>query len=83
VAHALESLSRAERVTWVGVRVVVGYADVRAVQELVAAHGGRVRDEAWGADVRWALQLPAGAVAPFTAAVRDATRGQGTVEVEA
>jgi len=79
VARALETLPRAERVTWARVRVTVGYGDVTSVQQLVAAHEGRAEAEAYAADVTYDVVLPEGAVAAFAAAVRDATRGQGVV----
>ena len=80
VAGALASLPRAERVEWAGCRVTVGYADVAAVQQLVPAHEGRFLAETYAADVTYAVELPAGRLPAFAAAVRDATRGQARVE---
>ena len=83
LARALETLPRAERVTWARVRVTVGYGDVTSVQQLVAAHEGRAEAEAYAADVTYDVVLPEEAVTAFAAAVRDATRGQGQIEPEA
>jgi uncharacterized YigZ family protein len=79
VARALATLPRAERVTWARLRVTVGYGDVSAVQQLVAAHEGRVEADAWAADVRFDVALPASARDAFAAALGDATRGRATV----
>ena len=81
VAEALATLATVERVTWVRVRAVVDYAAVSAVQQLAAAHGGRVAAEEYGADVRYELDLPAGAEDAFARALRDATRGRARVDV--
>lgn len=79
VARALETLPRAERVTWAARRIVVEYAAVDAVRQLVAAHGGRVVDQAYAAEVTYAVEVPAPVAAAFEGAVRDATRGRARV----
>jgi uncharacterized YigZ family protein len=83
VAGALATLPTVERVTWVRLRAVVGYDAVTAVQQLVAAHGGRVAGESYAADVRYDLDLPDGAADAFARALRDATRGRAQVEMPA
>jgi uncharacterized YigZ family protein len=80
VQRALETLARAERVAWVDCRLTIGYGDVTVVQQLIAAHEGRVADEAYAADVTYTVTLPDGRRAAFLAAVLDATRGQALVE---
>ncbi|MDF1503830.1 YigZ family protein [Roseisolibacter sp. H3M3-2] len=80
VQRALETLPRGERVAWVACAVTIGYADVTVVQQLVAAHEGRVLGETYAADVTYALELPDSRRAPFVAAVLDATRGAALVE---
>jgi uncharacterized YigZ family protein len=80
VAGALATLPTAERVTWARLRAVVGYDAVAAVQQLVAAHGGRVAGEAYAADVRYDLELPEAAAADFARALRDATRGRAHID---
>ena len=80
VQRALETLARAERVSWVDCVLTIGYSDVTVVQQLIAAHEGRVADEAYAADVTYTVTLPDSRRAGFTAAVLDATRGQALVE---
>ena len=80
LARALEEAPRAERVTWAACRVTVTYGDVRVVQELVAAHGGRVVHDDYASDVTYDVEVPDSALGAFTAAVLDATRGQALVE---
>jgi uncharacterized YigZ family protein len=80
VAAALASAPTIERVTWVRLDAVVAYDAVSAVQQLVAAHGGRVAAETYAAEVHYALDLPEGAVDRFAAALRDATRGRARLD---
>jgi uncharacterized YigZ family protein len=80
VQRALETLPRGERVAWVRASVTIGYADVSAVQQLVAAHEGRVVGEDYAADVSYRLELPDSRRAAFVAAVLDATRGLAIVD---
>ncbi len=80
VQRALETLARAERVSWVSCQVTIGYGDVTVLQQLIAAHEGRVDDETYAADVTYAVTLPDGRRADFEAAVRDATRGGAIIE---
>jgi uncharacterized YigZ family protein len=79
VTAALATMPTAERVTWVALRLTFAYEAVSAVQQLVAAHGGRVMGETYAADVAYAVDVPAPAAAAFAAAVRDATRGRAGV----
>ena len=79
--RALLELPRAERVDWVTLHALVGYADVATVRQLVAAHAGVVEHEEFAADVTYTVRLPATDVDRFTAALRDATRGSAIVEV--
>ena len=78
--RALVELPRAERVDWVLLQTLVGYADVAAVKQLVATHGGTIVHEDYAADVTYTVRLAAPDVEPFTAALRDATRGSAIVE---
>ena len=80
VQRALETLARAERVSWVDCVLTIGYGDVTVVQQLIAAHEGRVAEEAYAADVTYTVTLPDSRRAGFLAAVLDATRGQALVE---
>ena len=80
VQRALDTLARAERVSWVECRLTIDYGDVTVVQQLIAAHEGRAADEAYAADVTYTVTLPDSRRAAFLAAVLDATRGQALVE---
>ena len=80
VQRALETLARAERVSWVDCVLTIGYGDVTVVQQLIAAHEGRVAEDAYAADVTYTVTLPDSRRAAFLAAVLDATRGQALVE---
>ena len=80
VQRALETLARAERVSWVDCVLTIGYGDVTVVQQLIAAHEGRVAAEAYAADVTYTVTLPDSRRDAFLAAVLDATRGQALVE---
>jgi uncharacterized YigZ family protein len=78
--RALLTLPRAERVEWATLQALVGYGDVAAVRQLAAAHGGEIVAEEYAADVTYTVRVPAPDVAAFTAALRDATRGQAIVD---
>ena len=80
VAGALATLPTVERVTWVPREAVVAYDAVAAVQQLVAAHGGRITAEVYAADVRYDLELPEAAADAFAGALRDATRGRARLD---
>lgn len=80
VQHALETLPRGERVTWAACGLVIGYGDVTVVQQLVAAHEGRIVAERYAADVAYTVELPETRRPTFAAAVRDATRGRALVD---
>jgi uncharacterized YigZ family protein len=78
--RALLTLPRAERVAWATLQALVGYADVAAVRQLVAAHRGEILAEEFGADVAYMIRVPVPDAEPFTIALRDATRGQAVVD---
>jgi uncharacterized YigZ family protein len=78
--HALQALPRAEHVEYAQRTVVVSYAAVSAVQHLLPAFEAEVLSQQYVEDVTYTLRLPVGQTDAFTAAVLDATRGQGRVE---
>lgn len=82
VVHALEELPREERVERVTVRVVVGYAEVDALQRLVDEMALIIEGEDFGADVTLTLAVPVSDVDEMRARIGDMTRGAGRVEVE-
>ena len=79
VKLVLETLPTEERVDRVRVEVTVGYADVDAVQRLVADMEVLLEREEYGSDVRYTCAVPDAALAGFRRAVGDLTRGGGTV----
>lgn len=79
VKLALESLPTEERVDRITVEVTVGYAEVDALQRLVAELDVVVEDEAYGAEVRYRCAVPDSGMDAFRRAVGDITRGEGTV----
>ncbi|MDP2957061.1 MAG: YigZ family protein [Longimicrobiales bacterium] len=79
VKLVLESLPTEERMDRVMVEVTVGYAEVDALQRLVAEMEVVVEREEYGADVRYVCGVPEPAVADFRRALSDLTRGGGEV----
>mgnify|MGYP001267596180 CR=1 FL=1 len=71
VKLALESLPTEERVERVRVEVVVGYAEVAALQRLVADAEALLESEEYGAGVRYVCAVPAPALEAFRRAVAD------------
>lgn len=82
VVAALEKLPREEKVDRVTVLVVVGYAEVDAMQRLVEDMDLVVDDEDFAGDVTLTLAVPGSELEEFRRRVADLTRGSGVVEVE-
>lgn len=80
VQLALATLPLAERIDYAEITAVVAYPHVAALKAMLPVFEAVVSSQGYGADVTFALRLPAGQVAGFTAALADATRGQGRVE---
>ena len=80
VKGALETLPTLERVERSPVRLTVRYAHVDAVQRLLDELEAVTIGEAYGADVRYEVEVPASRVAELEARVADVTRGEGVVE---
>ena len=79
VQQALATLPRGEHIEYAFVRLVADYARIAALQQLFPAFEADVLDQAFEADVRFDLRLPAPNLAPFRTAVADATRGQAVL----
>jgi len=79
VKAVLESLPTEERVDRLLVEVTVGYAEVDALQRLVAEMEAVVEDEAYGAEVLYTCAVPEASLDAFRRAVGDLTRGGGSV----
>jgi uncharacterized YigZ family protein len=80
VALALETLPRAERVTFVRLAVEVDYAAVSLVQQLLPAHEAVAEAQDYGEAVRYVIRVPEERAAAFRAALLDGTRGRGRAE---
>ncbi len=77
VKLVLESLTTEERVDRIRVEVTVGYAEVDALQRLMAGMEVVVEREEYGAAVRYVCAVPEPALAGFRRALGDLTRGGG------
>jgi putative IMPACT (imprinted ancient) family translation regulator len=77
VVLALASLPTEERVERVELNLVIGYADVDAVQRLAREMDLIVIHEDYGADVRYRLAVPASEVDEVERRIADLTRGDG------
>lgn len=80
VKRVLEDLPVEEKIERVSLDVVVGYAEVDALQRLVQEMEAVVEAEEYGADVRYRCAVPEHRLEAFMRAVADATRGGGRVE---
>ena len=79
VQLALETMPRAERVDWGELTIVMGYASIAAVQQLLPRHEAQLLAEEYGADVRLRVRAPLPHIGALRAALADATRGQAVV----
>lgn len=80
VQLALSTLPRAERVELVPARLVVDYAHVSTVQQLLPAMEAEVVAQEYLERVTYQLRLPRGRVEELRQSVRDVTRGQSELE---
>ncbi len=79
VKLALETLPTVEKVERVEVEVVVGYAEVDALQRLMGELEVTVASHEFGADARYRCAVPERRLEAFKGAVAELTRGAGTV----
>ena len=79
VQHALASLPTVLRVERVRLAVSVTFAHVAALRQLLRELDALVEGESYGADVRYAVAAPVGAVAELERRVADITSGAGRV----
>jgi uncharacterized YigZ family protein len=75
VQAVLAGLPLAERIEYVALRIVIDYARIAVLQQLFPAFEAEITDQAFAADVRFDVRLPASRVETLRAAVLDATRG--------
>ncbi len=79
VKLGLESLPTEEKVERVLVLVTVTYADVDAVQRLIAEREVVIEEEKYGAEVRYRCGVPVSGLESFGDAIAEVTRGAGGV----
>ncbi len=80
VQQALASAPQTTHVTRVQLSVVVGYAVVSAVKQLLPVFEAEVLSEAFGTDARFVLRCPDEQLEGLRRAVLDASRGQAMIE---
>jgi uncharacterized YigZ family protein len=81
VQHALQTLPRAEKVNTVQLAVMVDYAAITPLKQMLSAYEVETLAEDYGVDATYTFQLPESQVAPFTAAVTELTNGQALIEL--
>ncbi len=79
VQHALQELSKIEKVARVDLEVTIAYPHIAAVQQALAAYEAEVVEQVFGTEVVFMVRMPAASLEPLRAAVADATRGDGRV----
>ncbi len=79
VKLALQTLPTEEKVERAPVEIVVGYADVDALQRLMEELDVIVDNETYEADVRYRCLVPKGGMTSFREAVADATHGAAVI----
>lgn len=75
VRAALETLPTVEHVERAPLRVTVGYADVDALQRLIAERELPVKEETFGADVTYTVEIPVPDLDEVRARIADLTHG--------
>lgn len=81
VRQVLAALPRAVKVATHTVAIVVPYAWFERVQSLVAAHGGQVLDQAFGAEVTVQARFAVAQFAGFQEALQGMSNGALTAEI--
>jgi len=79
VQEGLEGLPTEERIVRVGRRVTVGYPHVDELRRLLDELEAVVTDEAYGVDVRYAVDVPVTRTKELERRVADLTAGEGRV----
>ena len=80
VQQALETLPTRERVETATLEVVLEYAALTPVQQVLEEHEAEIVAEDYAADVTITVELPESRLAGFRAAVLDITRGRAAIE---
>ena len=79
VQFVLAGLPLVDRIDYVALRVVIDYARIAALQQLLPAFEAEITRQVFAADVRVDIRLPSSRVSPFRQAVLDATRGLAAI----
>ncbi len=82
VQLALSTMPRAQRVALTRMTLTIAYPHVAAVQLHLAAFEATIVSQAYGADVRYLLDVPTPRAEALRAAVLDATRGGAQITLE-
>lgn len=80
VQQALETLPTRERVETATLEIVLEYAALTPVQQVLEEHEAEIVAEDYAADVTITVELPESRLAGFRAAVLDITRGRAAIE---
>lgn len=80
VQHALDTMSRSERIEYVHLTVRVEYAKVTAIEQLCPSFEAEIEARRFDVDVAFDLRLPDTREDGFRQAVMDLTRGQARFE---
>ncbi len=80
VQQALETLPTRERVETATLEIVLEYAALTPVQQVLEEHEAEIVAEDYAADVTLTVELPESRLAGFRAAVLDITRGRAAIE---
>ena len=80
VQQALETLPTRERVETATLEIVLEYAALTPVQQVLEEHEAEIVAEDYAADVTLTVELPKSRLAGFRAAVLDITRGRAAIE---
>jgi uncharacterized YigZ family protein len=80
VQHALETLSRSQRVDFVDIAVSIAYPNIATFQQSLSSFEADVVEQEYGVGVRYRLRMPRQHIDGFRAAMADATRGEAIVE---
>jgi uncharacterized YigZ family protein len=80
VQLALETLPRAERIDWVRVAVIIGYASVTIAQQQFARFEAETVEQQYGVDVRYLLRVPRTHLVELREALANATSGEAHME---
>ena len=80
VQHALETVRRSERVTWVTLLTIIAYPTIDSFKRLLPDFEAQINSEDFGADVTYELAIPEEHIEHFKQTVGNLTNGQAQIE---